>query len=64
MSEADSRLSVSWRLEEAISELQGLQELLLSGDLDRKRQRKHTVDGLWLSPLPPPTRHGGLRDIR
>jgi len=24
-----------------------------------KRQRKHTVDGLWLSPLPAPTRRCG-----
>jgi hypothetical protein len=26
-----------------------------------KRQRKHTVDGLWLNPLPASTRRGGLR---
>ncbi len=34
MSEADSRLSVSSRLQKAITELQGLQNVLLSGDLD------------------------------
>jgi hypothetical protein len=34
MSEADSRLSVSSRLKQAITELQGIQNVLLSGDLD------------------------------
>jgi hypothetical protein len=29
--------------------------------LESKRQRNHTVDGLWLSPLPAPIRCGGLR---